>query len=115
MSMRKFLSAIGVAGVALLASATFATTASAAPSAEAAPQAAFAKDCRWRASETVKIRNAPRTSAAAIGQVNKGERVCATGHVVNGGKYTACGRTDDRWVPIGRGRYIAGMCIEFTG
>ncbi|MCP2262237.1 Bacterial SH3 domain [Streptoalloteichus tenebrarius] len=84
MSMRTFLAAAGVCAAAVLSTAALAVPASAETS--SAPQAAAASaDCRWRATESLKIRNAPRTSATAVGVINKGQRVCATGHVVSGG------------------------------
>ncbi|MFD9893396.1 SH3 domain-containing protein [Amycolatopsis sp. NPDC059027] len=114
----KILSRVGVAGAtAFVASMAFAAPALAAPApvSAAAPAAAAGTDCRWKAAETIKIRTAPKTSAAAVGQVNKGSKVCVHPPAVKGGTYTACKRTDDRWLKIGTNRYIVGMCVDFTG
>ncbi|MFE0022207.1 SH3 domain-containing protein [Amycolatopsis sp. NPDC059021] len=117
----KILSRVGVAGAtAFVASMAFAAPALAAPApvaaaAPAATAAAAGTDCRWKAAETIKIRTAPKTSATAVGQVNKGSKVCVYPPAVKGGTYTACKRTDDRWLKIGTNRYIVGMCVDFTG
>ncbi|GAA5153402.1 MULTISPECIES: hypothetical protein [Amycolatopsis] len=79
----------------------------------AAP-AASADDCRYQAAESIKIRTAPRTSATAVGLLTKGTHVCVQS-LVTGGGYTACGRTDDRWMKLGTNRYVAAMCLDFTG
>ncbi|WP_158880835.1 SH3 domain-containing protein [Amycolatopsis anabasis] len=115
MSVRRILSAAGVVGATVFASAVLAVPASAAPATVATPAAAADKDCRWKAAETILIRTAPRTSATSVGQVNKGQRICVIPPAVTGGKYTACGRTDDRWLKLGTKRYVAGMCVDFTG
>ncbi|GAA4554422.1 SH3 domain-containing protein [Amycolatopsis samaneae] len=112
----KILSRVGVAGAtAFVASMAFAAPALAAPAPAPAATAAAGTDCRWKAAETIKIRTAPKTSATAVGQVNKGAKVCVHPPAVTGGKYTACKRTDDRWLKIGTNRYIVGMCVDFTG
>ncbi|MFC9978013.1 hypothetical protein ACFVH6_44610 [Spirillospora sp. NPDC127200] len=88
-----------------------------------APQGRRAGLCAWIATDTTKIRAAPRVTAPAVKQVPKGKaQPCKSVSSFKGGRYRACGGAGDRWVsvywgPAGRAAdrtgYMAARCVTF--
>ncbi|MEU7582296.1 hypothetical protein AB0B50_32460 [Streptomyces sp. NPDC041068] len=71
---------------------------------------------KFKAKESVKIRTKPKRSAASIGLFPKGASACFIANE-DGGKYTACGKTDTYWTEMryrGMHGYVMMTCTIGT-
>ncbi|MFH8681438.1 hypothetical protein [Streptomyces lydicus] len=105
-------------GTALTGGAATAATPTAAHTTAAAGTATAASCVYAEAKESVKIRNAKKVSATALGLLPKGKRACITGPSATGGSYTLCGEHSSYWMQVsysGIKGWIPMMCTVNHG
>ncbi|MFI0787843.1 hypothetical protein ACH4Q6_19865 [Streptomyces lydicus] len=105
-------------GTALTGGAATAATPTAAHATAAAGTATAASCVYAEAKESVKIRNAKKVSATALGLLPKGKKACITGPSATGGSYTLCGEHSSYWMQVsysGIKGWIPMMCTVNHG